>query len=166
MMKKLLVMLIMLAAVSSAAVLELSIDGVTNGADQDQATTLYVDDTIVIDVYCSGSPNTDNWWMTVTGPGSLAGTGTVYAPPAPGADVTQTYTYGWYHFVCTVTTHTRLTGKWWDEDFTCTGEGEVVITLWDENASTVEDTITITQIPEPMTVALLGLAGLFLRRRK
>jgi hypothetical protein len=30
----------------------------------------------------------------------------------------------------------------------------------------VIDTITVTQIPEPMTIALLGLGGLFLRRRR
>ena len=32
--------------------------------------------------------------------------------------------------------------------------------------TTVLDTITITQIPEPMTIALLGLGSLFLLRRR
>jgi hypothetical protein len=40
-----------------------------------------------------------------------------------------------------------------------------VISLWvDPEYDTAEDTLTI--IPEPMTIALLGLGGLLLRRRK
>jgi hypothetical protein len=51
--------------------------------------------------------------------------------------------------------------------FTCTGEGDVVLTLGDPMFTPIESTqITITQTPEPMTMALLGLGGLFLRRRK
>jgi hypothetical protein len=49
------------------------------------------------------------------------------------------------------------------------GMGDVVITLWgstDYITGTLLDTVIIHQIPEPMTMALLGLGGLFLRRRK
>ncbi len=55
----------------------------------------------------------------------------------------------------------------------CGPESEwVTITLWDDaegyEAEDVQDTILIHQyiIPEPMTIALLGLGGLFLRHRK
>ena len=47
----------------------------------------------------------------------------------------------------------------------CEELGDVHVTLF--NAGMVPiDTITIHQIPEPITMALLGLGGLFLRRRK
>lgn len=49
--------------------------------------------------------------------------------------------------------------------FECTGLGDVVLTLMDLELN-VFDAVTIHQIPEPITFALLGLGGLFLRRRK
>ena len=56
--------------------------------------------------------------------------------------------------------------------FHCEAEGDVVITLakinedW-EWTGDIYDTVTIHQaVPEPMTVTLLGLGGLLLRRRK
>jgi hypothetical protein len=48
----------------------------------------------------------------------------------------------------------------------CDGPGEVTILLMD-GEGTILDTQVIHQIvPEPMTLGLLGLGGLFLRRRK
>jgi hypothetical protein len=44
-------------------------------------------------------------------------------------------------------------------------EGDVILTLMDLDLN-VFDTLTIHQVPEPMTVALLGLGGLFLLRRR
>jgi hypothetical protein len=40
------------------------------------------------------------------------------------------------------------------------------IVLYDEAYTSTLDSVTITVTPEPMTIALLGLGGLFLRRRK
>jgi hypothetical protein len=51
----------------------------------------------------------------------------------------------------------------------CDGEGTVILTLFGDGPVGTEtfDTLTIHQvIPEPMTLGLLGLGGLFLRRRK
>ena len=50
--------------------------------------------------------------------------------------------------------------------FTCTDEGDVVLTLADIGLEQIFDTQTIHQIPEPLTLGLLGLGGLFLRRRR
>jgi hypothetical protein len=75
----------------------------------------------------------------------------------------------------------------WNIEFHCTGKGEVLIDLtlnglsqyaeyekttsggnWVWVDMTADDLggLTIHQVPEPMTIALLGLGGLFLRRRK
>ena len=52
-----------------------------------------------------------------------------------------------------------------DFEIQCDAPASATIVLMDASL-TVYDTATITQIPEPMTIALLGLGGLFLRRRK
>ena len=53
-------------------------------------------------------------------------------------------------------------------DLTCLLEGIfVTVDLWDgADLSAPVDTLVIEQVPEPMTVALLGLGGLFLLRRR
>ena len=60
--------------------------------------------------------------------------------------------------------------------FHCEAGGDAVIELWDMtetevgsdvwNLTTLLDSVTVHQIPEPMTMVLLGLGGLLLRRRK
>ena len=49
--------------------------------------------------------------------------------------------------------------------FHCDGPGDVTIAVVDEDGL-VQDTQVIHQVPEPMTLALLGLGGLALRFRK
>ncbi len=48
--------------------------------------------------------------------------------------------------------------------FACSGEGELTILLYDGEGGFLDDQI-INQVPEPMTLALLGLGGLLLRRK-
>jgi len=49
-------------------------------------------------------------------------------------------------------------------DFHCDGPGDVRFAIVDDNGNVLDDQV-IHQIPEPLTIALLGLGGLFLRRR-
>lgn len=58
------------------------------------------------------------------------------------------------------------TGTWFTADFHCDTEGTLVIVLEDAGTGNQLDSIIVHQIPEPMTIALLGLGGLLLRRRK
>ena len=48
----------------------------------------------------------------------------------------------------------------------CEGFGEVVLTLFNAADLSQVGQVVIHQIPEPITLSLLGLGGLFLRRRK
>ena len=45
-------------------------------------------------------------------------------------------------------------------------EGFLEVKVLSENDSIIQDVATIEVVPEPVTIALLGLGGLFLRRRK
>lgn len=44
--------------------------------------------------------------------------------------------------------------------------GMIDVKVLSENSGAVEDTFTIEAVPEPATIALLGIGGVFLRRRK
>lgn len=50
-------------------------------------------------------------------------------------------------------------------EFHCTGLGDVTVNLLDFSFGEVLS-VTIQQVPEPMTLSLLGLGGLLLRRRR
>jgi len=171
MMKKFLVMLTVLAAISSATVLELSFNGMVNGPENNMAVTMMPSEYAMIDVNAINATLPKlNWDLTVLGPGTIAKLGNLHIPPSPnGAMVDYSASYPTYSayvsFRGAIDTSVGGIGRYWDTEFHCDGPGVVVITLMDTGGNTL-DTITISQIPEPMTVALLGLGGLFLRRRK
>jgi len=103
--------------------------------------------------------------------GSWTGNSTQHSPPAP-VEGTSTY-YGYYegygdlwYWEPGVSVDDYLVGSMVDFEFQCDALGDVHITLYGDDAVTVLDTLTIAQVPEPMTIALLGLGGLLLRRRK
>jgi len=114
----------------------------------------------------AGAPDTDGGWT---------GTSAIYTPPSITAAYTVPYGYTaggdfWSAVNADgVPTNFGGIGTTFGYEFLCNGnisDGTAVIELHDTNFGNVVDTLTITQIPEPMTMALLGLGGLFLRRRK
>ena len=107
--------------------------------------------------------------VVATDPGSWTATGIAYGAPNPAQGSIMYYGvfYGYdlWSFAAGVSTDVYPIGELAGFEFHCDGEGDVQIDLMDEGLG-VLDSIIIHQIPEPMTMALLGLGGLFLRRRR
>jgi hypothetical protein len=171
MMKKLLVLLIILVLASIAnAAMYLSIDGV-NASDGTEdiddlggTVTVYVisDDSSPYTYYLDMLKVAGGGHATMTQPsihtnaGDIAqvnsySTATLYDWELIAADSTGNIVSG-VHFYSTITESGNV-GDTFLVDLIEYGVGSL-------------DTITLTIIPEPMTIALLGLGGLFLRRRK
>ena len=162
-MKKLIILMLVLglASVTNAA-LVLSFNGDTNV----EVTTVAPSDYFTIDVYDTDGSGGE-FWVNIAGPASYTGPGTVHIPPAPSNLVAANYSPGWISALMNPPSVGAI-GTWWDLELHCDDEGDVVISLTDDTGylTGTIDTITVHQIPEPMTIALLGLGGLFLRRRK
>ncbi len=76
---------------------------------------------------------------------------------------------GWYQFSIVSTNPGNQPVPGVQATMTFSGaEGDTgTVTLWDATgAVAIQDPVTVEVIPEPMTLGLLGLGGLFLRRRK
>ena len=192
-MKKLLVLMLVLglASVASAQVVGLAISVNGNHEPADSAYTLVPSQNLTLDIWANtdivpmGAGEGD--WILVCNPavGTIAG-----GVPVPYGDVTligpvaaQGNVVGLpaelggvagsiilFGTTILIPTGTTL----FDEIlFHCEAPGDVVISLeritpdW-EYTGEIYDTVTIHQvpIPEPMTIMLLGLGGLLLRRRK
>ena len=181
--KKLLFMLAVLAMASVAnATILISVDGVVDPPDTE--IELYPSDWVTIDLWGDGTTPGGMFLLTLDcqGPGSfdISGAVVLYAGSknvAPtwlddaglagslGAQNPMVY-FELTDPVVPPAEPEPLEGTLIDDIlFHCDAEGEVIITVYD-GALTVLDTQIIHQVPEPMTIALLGLGGLFLRRRK
>ena len=100
----------------------------------------------------------DSMWPAESGINYYSGLGAGFLPPSEAGDL------------MTIATFSPITGVVFDHIlFHCEGLGDAAIHLYSDafGTPTLIDTVLIHQIvPEPMTIALLGLGGLFLRRRK
>jgi hypothetical protein len=177
-MKKLLVMIMVLGLATVAnAQLKISVGGFIDPPDTE--VTLMPSETIVIDVWSDGTLMAPDGgtYMKLDGPGTLDITLAINSLIPPGFP-SSIYIADWDPYVGMVFMDLMVmevprvpipVGVMIDNIiFHCEGLEDVVITLFgDDGAGTIEvyDTQVIHQ-PEPITIALLGLGGLFLRRRK
>ncbi len=178
-MKKLLVLMLVLGMASLAnATLSLSFDGATGSAfDLLEGATAQIGIYNDTDAANQGATN-----YLIIGTGNPAswvdGSAVFHQPPVPDdpdGKLNATY-YGImdigfgdvdiYEINTAIPTGAAYgIGVLTDATLQCDGLGEVVVTLLDGNFGEL-DSMAIAQIPEPITMVLLGLGGLFLRRRK
>jgi hypothetical protein len=188
MMKKLLVLLLVFAMSSVAgAALQISVGGDLNPMDSEIYLT--PSETIMLDIWstipiASGGEGEGMWALTAqTTDASISGGlaaiahadwTLIIADDAIGAGVTDLppgengVMGGIFTFGSDIPADTAI----FDEIiFHCEWmPNDVTVTLWELDAFQqvvgIWDTVVIHQVPEPMTIALLGLGGLFLLRRR
>jgi len=153
--------MLVLGLVSAAnAVLSLSV----NGQDPGPEITISPSDTIVLDVSSDNNIAYGAWLLVYDGNRDLANPRTVQGDQS--SYLAGHYAnYQYYYITIADTQGLLVPGSGFEVDFHCTGPEDVEVVLYDESYTTILDTLVIHQ-PEPMTIALLGLGGLFLRRRK
>ena len=179
-MRKLLVLALVLGVVGLAnAGLQISV----NGEVAPDEITLVKSQTIILDITASGGQLGSGFFLDLMGPGLIDVSGalqyvhyTTVAPivPKPAADyvIDLGNTAGadqtiLLDLLVPANPVPPLPNGTVVDLMTlhCEGPGIVTLTLWDTNTALVLDTLRIQQTPEPMTMLLLGLGGLFLRKK-
>ncbi len=171
-MKKLLVLMLVLGIASAAnAGLVISVDGELDPPDS--SIILMPSDYVTIDVSSDGQTNQEMpVFLTIVGPGSLdISAGTVYGELGVPNETLVDMGDGMYYIDLLKDVVVPIPpipeGVVVDLiEFHCEDLGDVTLLLGMEPGSGDYDIQVIHQIPEPMTIALLGLGGLLLRRRK
>jgi len=180
-MKKLLTLFLVLglSSMASALTVSLSLDGSTA-----MGTTMNVDvadlgDAISLSIISNA---TDNYWTilkmnrtSLTEPATIINV--TKTANAGGQAAVDDYTYAsLYQYQLTAASTSIPTnvvaGKHFTFDLTPSTNLELDdtfdfwITVPNDNNFPAGHTVTVTIVPEPMTILLLGIGGLFLRRRK
>lgn len=168
-MKKLLILVLVLGVAQLAsATIFLSVDGTTQAGS---GVTVGVGDSITVYVVDTAGVDHKNYWdMAMSQPATMA---TPIASAAAGelSAVTDYSTGTLYDFelLAAKGLGTPDIGSQFSAIFTATGiAGETFTMDLLEGASPYgnEDSLTITIVPEPATMAILGLGALLLRRKK
>jgi hypothetical protein len=187
-MKKVLVLMLVLGMASLAnAGLLISVNGIVDPPDS--TITIRPSESVILDIWGDGQTggNTD-MFVLVKGLGSVDGGGIVnstwqtpqslYQQAEQAADSAGIPTEEllaafeaqdliYINLASTTVPTPKLSGTLVDGVvFHCEGQGDVNIVLLNFATGEVMDTQLIHQIPEPATLAILGLGGLLLRRKK
>jgi len=173
-MKKLLIFMLVLGMTSAAsAAVVLSIDGDTAVSEINIAVT----DTFTLGLV-SDAPTTGfvSMYFALIAPASLVD-GSLGSPVDETGEMMFSVIAPWSDatlgdgYAMTPATMTSIAaGTWYKMTYTHAANYPVAITLYGDtgvgapDAGNVIDTVTV--IPEPMTIALLGFGGLFLLRRR
>ena len=159
-MKRIILTVILVAAFSACAQATLSL--LLDGIPAPPEATLIVSS----DVLISGLSNTSDpyiVYLQLVNPGTTgewsSDLWTIWPPPEIGYEpvdgVWIIENPGGY-----------LAGVQWEVHFSCKAQGDATINLLTGDEVSIIDSITFHQVPEPMTIALLGIGGLLLHRRR
>jgi hypothetical protein len=171
-MKKLLVLMLVLGMVSAANATVVFYYG-----DSDAGTSVDVvaGGSITLQVYDDNTTQDGYiayWYVDWGEPGTL--TNGAYTANAGSSAVIAAYTETGvgtgYEMQSMSVADDIAVGVQWTADFDATGltQGQsATLSIYDGRIGySTADTLTVNVVPEPLTIALLGLGGLFLRRRK
>jgi hypothetical protein len=190
MMKKLLVLMLVLGLASMAtAALSITVGGVDI---VDSEVTIAPSDTINVGVYANiaGGSEYASYVLVVASAQGTIGQGTATGLGSL-SEVKDNAYYGGYYLTKGLTDAGLIGGDWGGgmvgnvsdisggalvgdaatAPFHCEAFGDAILLLYTSTSGlagsySLEDTVIIHQIPEPITMSLLAVGGLFLRRRK
>ncbi|AQT67068.1 hypothetical protein STSP2_00208 [Anaerohalosphaera lusitana] len=161
MMKKLMVLALVLGIGSMAAA------GLSVVAPEE----IQVGDTVTVQIVSDDGLQYDGYISVDLGGAAVwSGDDTMTDITVPASTTTFYGTYGDGSFWAFTNSDTSVTdaltpGTGFEFGLTGAAEGTATLTLYNSGFSPIS-TSTVNVVPEPMTLGLLGIGGLFLRRRK